>query len=103
MFRPAYGSTIVTTSEKEGDQLAEYHTEPKIHGGGILLKGPFMSYLLVLFNIEMQHVGRWARKVLYSLPRSPIYGSYALYTNRDPELKTTENFNNYNYKPTRTQ
>jgi len=70
-FRPTCWTADVTALkdvDEETDARAEYLIPSNCRRGAILFSGQDQSHLLVLFNIEMQHIERFACKAMYSPP-----------------------------------
>jgi hypothetical protein len=70
-FSPVCWSADVATLKVNADSRAEYLVPASCRQGAILFAGQDNSHLLVLFNIEMQHIERFACKVIYSPPSFP--------------------------------
>jgi len=65
-YRPTAWNAYVSTSDNEAQTW--YLIPASCRRGAILFTGKDRSNLLVLFNIDMQHIGRYACKVMYSPP-----------------------------------
>lgn len=65
-YQPTAWNAYVSTFDNDGQKW--YFVPPSCRRGAILFTGQDRSNLLVLFNIEMQHVGRYACRVMYSPP-----------------------------------
>jgi hypothetical protein len=68
-YQPKYWNAAATALNTEPQR--EFLIPASCRRGAILFTGKDQSNLLVLFNIEMQHVGRYACKVQYSPPSFP--------------------------------
>jgi hypothetical protein len=62
-WKPIYSDPIASPSESDTDNTRFLRSDR--HNGSILLAGPYRSHIMVLFSTKMQHIGRFACKVLY--------------------------------------